>query len=60
MLIKVYFHFMTSGAFIVTTDDTKDYDSKQLGTQEDYSVQNILKVCILLSCVRWGGGTRDN
>jgi hypothetical protein len=55
MLIKVYFHFMTTGALIVSTYDTKDYDSTQSGTPER-SVRNIIKVCILLSHL---GGMRD-
>jgi hypothetical protein len=55
MLIKVYFHFITAGAFIVTTYDTKDYAGTLLETTER-SVQNIIKVCILLSHL---GGMRD-
>jgi hypothetical protein len=45
MLVKVYFHFMTAGGYIVTTRDTKDYDSTQLGTQ-GRAARNIIKVCI--------------
>jgi hypothetical protein len=45
MLIKVYFHFMTAGAFIVSTYDTVDHDSTRFGTQ-GRAAQNIIKVCI--------------